>query len=201
MPQQTHAEVCVPPACHNTHVKVSMSPVCHMHAEFSVAPVCHLCASARACRGERANTHVPSTYPRCAPPTCPSSPVPVLAGGALAKLAEALVQASTAGTPQHQCQRQPQQRAQQQGRGQGASPCGRAARQPPLCPSPPPTPAQSPILRACLIPHLAQGRQGRCPGCRPLRGCHRLGGPSPAHSGSARGCCTPEWVTLAELSP
>lgn len=58
--------------------------------------------------------------------------------------------------------------------------------------------AQSPILQAdaaCLCPHLAPGRQGHCPGCPPCRGSRRSGGPSPARSGSARGCCTPEWVT------
>lgn len=179
MPQQTHAEVCVPPACHNTHVKVSMSPVCHMHAEFSVAPVCHLCASARACRGEHANTHVPSTYPRCAPPTCPSSPVPVLAGGALAKLAEALVQASTAGTPQHQCQRQPQQRAQQQGRGQGASPCGRAARQPPLCPSPPPDTRTKPHSPRLPHPSPRSRPAGPLSWLPPTPGLSQVGGAQP----------------------
>lgn len=58
----THAEGCVPPACHNTRVEVSVSR--HTHAEVSVAAACRRCASARACRGERANTRVPT-------PTCP----------------------------------------------------------------------------------------------------------------------------------
>lgn len=212
VPRRTHAEGCVPPACLGTRMQRRACHVhdtahkrrgaCHLHvtahacrgervtcmsrhthAEVSVAPMCHPCALAHACRGECANTHVP--------PTCPPSPVPVLAGGALAKLAQVLVQAGAAGAAQPQRQRQPQQRAQQQGCGQGASPCGRAARQPPPCPSPPPTPAQSPILCARLGSHLARGRQGRCPGCPPRRGCRRLGGPSLAHSDSARGCCTP----------
>ena len=83
------------------------------------------------------------------------------------------------------------------GRWAGRSPLWKAARQPPRHPTRAPA-AQSPILRAaaaCLCPHLAPGRRGRCPGCPLRRGSHRSGGPSPARSGSARGCCTPERVT------
>lgn len=114
------------------------------------------------------------------------------------------MQRGAAGAAEPQRQRQPQQRAQQQGGGQDAPPCGERHVTPPAAPTPAPAaPAtQSPILRAAaagagLCPHLALGQRGRCPGCPPHRGSCRSGGPSPAHSGSARGCCTPERVTLS----
>lgn len=88
------------------------------------------------------------------------------------------------------------------GRWAGRSPLQRAARHPPAAPTPglAAPAAQSPILcvaGASLCPHLALGQRGHCPGCPLHRGSRRSGGPSPAHSGSARGCCTPERVTLS----
>lgn len=138
----------------------------------------------------------PGAYPRRSP---------VLARRPLAQLAEVLVQPGAARAAQPQHQRQPQQRAQQQGGGQGAPPCREPHVSARLCPAPPRA-AQSPILLPAApspssCPHLAPvWRRGRCPGCPPLRGSRRWGVPSPAHSGSGRGCCTPGWMTPS-LSP
>lgn len=221
VPRRTHAEGCVPPACLGTRMQRRACHVhdtahkrrgaCHLHitahacrgervtcmsrhthAEVSVAPMCHLCASAHACRGECANTHVPPTPP--VPGTCTGRRCPCQAGrGACAGRRGGR---GTAPAPAPA----PAARSAA-GPWAGRFPLRESSTSAPAVPITPPTPAQSPILCARLGSHLARGRQGRCPGCPPRRGCRRLGGPSLAHSDSARGCCTPAWVTPAELSP
>lgn len=91
--------------------------------------------------------------------------LPVLAGGPLAELAEALVQPSAAGAAEPQRQGQPQQRDQQQGGGQGAPPCGERHVSPPRC-TPcwlrPRQPHKAPFSRrtppACALTSLQGGR-------------------------------------------
>ena len=134
--------------------------------------------------------------PRCSTPTTPPpppppppAPLPVLTGRPFTQLAQPVLQPGTARAAQPQCQHRQQHGAQQQSRGEGTAPYESRPSAPhglhkaPLFVPPP---------RAKLCPHLLLVLlRGRCPGCPPARGCRRLGGPSPAHSGSARGCCTP----------